>query len=332
MTLGAAVGEAALGRRLGNRAPLWGALFGIAPDLDVVITPFVDPVGFIVQHRGVSHSLLAVAVVSPLLAWVFHRRRGRSEPVPFPRWLCFFVGVFSTHILLDCFTNYGTQIFWPFSDLRVAWNSIFIIDPLYTVPLLACVLICLVLHRQRRARRVLNSVGLVVSTLYLVLAVVVKLHMNDVFSEALARRDIEVQRLMTCPTPLNTVLWYGMAETESGYHVAFHSLLDGDRDVSFRFVPRGEDLLDALKADRRVNRLVWFADGYYSVRPHAEGIVLDVLKFGRIDLEGDDGLYPFSYLLRPSVGSGVTVERLSPLGDLSLSRRLGELWTRILGV
>ena len=40
-----------------------------------------------------------------------------------------------THGLLDACTSYGTQLFWPFSDERVSWNNVSIVDPLFTIPI-----------------------------------------------------------------------------------------------------------------------------------------------------------------------------------------------------
>lgn len=338
IALGAAVGEAILGRRLGNRAPLWGAVFGTLPDLDVVIAPFVDSVGFIVHHRAMSHSLIVVAVASPLLAGLFRRlqgleRRSRStEPdVTCRRWLVFFLGILVTHILLDCLTSYGTQILWPLSDRRVSWSSIFIVDPLYTAPLLAGVVGCLLVARGRRLRQALNVAGLVISTAYLGWTAVNKAHMDALFAEIASSRGLVATRVMTCPTPFNNILWYGIVETEAGFHVGYASLLDETRDESLRFVPRREELLAGLRDDWRVDRLVWFADGYYAVEPHPDGLLFHVLKFGRLDLEGDEALYPFSYVIRRTADPGVQVEPLPRPQDVELPRRLGELWRRLLG-
>lgn len=333
ITLGAAVGEAVLGRQLGNRAILWGAAFGTLPDMDMVATPFQDSIEFIVHHRGASHSLLAVAIASPLLAWCFASRQQKPNqgPVGYLRWLAFFVLVFVTHVLLDCCTNYGTQIYWPFSDTRVAWNTIFIIDPLYTLPFLVCVIACLWLKRTSRWRRAVNYAGLVVSTGYLALTFANKHHVDSVFAASLAQQNIEARRMLTCPTPLNNLLWYCVAEGEDGFHYGFYSLLDTNRDVSFEFVPGRQDLWAATKDTYAVNRLIWFADGYYCLRPHPEGVVVHVMKFGKLNLKEPQDIYPFAYLVRDSPEFGFSVERYERPGDRDLGRLLPQLWERVLG-
>jgi len=329
ITLGAAVGEAILGRQLGNRAIVWGAVFGTVPDLDIVFTPFQDSIQFLVHHRGLSHSLLAVFVATPVLAWGF--AKAYRPAVGYWRWASFFFLVLLTHILLDCLTVYGTQLFVPFSDVRVAWSTIFIIDPLYTLPFLGCVVACLFLQRTGRWRRTINLIGLLLSTAYLALTVVNKLHVEQVFADALARQKIETTRLMTCPTPLNNVLWYCIAEDETGYHVGLYSLLDSHQDIEFRGVPRREDLLGDLASTYGVDRLIWFADGYYCVRPHPDSVILHVMKFGNLDLTGASDAYPFSYLVRPAANPGVLIERHERPSDISADELISRLWSRLRG-
>ncbi len=324
--LGAAVGEAVLGRRIGNKAILLGAAFGTLPDLDVVVSPFVDAVGFLVHHRAWSHSLLMTVVLSPVLAALF-RRVGNAG---FARWCHFFFWVFLTHILLDCCTSYGTQIFWPLADTRVAWNSIFIIDPLYTVPLLLGLLLAMMLRRDSVWRWRVNVAGLAVSTVYMAFAFGAKAHVGGVIEASLAKQKIPHTRYMTCPTPLNTVLWYAVAEGREGFHVATYSLLDASRDVAFDFVPRGEATLGPMTRSWPVDRLIWFANGYYAVEPSERGAVLRVLKFGRFSLEGNRVAYPFAFAVGVDGSGEVVVNQLPFARGASASEMASGLWSRML--
>ena len=130
--LGAGVGEVTLGKKVGNKAPLWGAVAGIIPDLDVIPGRFMDTVDYLTFHRGFSHSLIFSVIAAPIAGWLIAKIH-KKENLDWKPWaLLFFLGLI-THILLDCFTTWGTQVFWPF-DYRVAWNTIFVIDPLYTIP------------------------------------------------------------------------------------------------------------------------------------------------------------------------------------------------------
>ena len=158
--LGAAAAQAVFGRRLPRAAALVGAAAGMAADLDVFIPSGGDPVSGIIYHRHFTHSLLFIPLGGLLCA------------LPFVWWKTFkgsrphVVGAsavaYATHGLLDAFTSYGTLLLWPFSDRRVAWDSIGIVDPAFTLPLLVGV-VWAALARRRRAA----LVALLVSAAYM---------------------------------------------------------------------------------------------------------------------------------------------------------------------
>ncbi|MDX1531111.1 MAG: metal-dependent hydrolase, partial [Rhodothermales bacterium] len=175
--LGAAVGEAVLGRQVGNRAPLWGAVIGTVPDLDIVAYPLLSEPAALAWHRGVSHALLVAALVAPAVGLCVSRiyRDGR-----FRGWTRLGFFVYVTHPLLDACTVYGTQLLQPFSDVPLAYPIVFIIDPLYTLPLLAGIAVVLFLRREARARRVAIGAALALSTAYLGWAAGVKQHVDAV--------------------------------------------------------------------------------------------------------------------------------------------------------
>jgi len=127
IVLGAVVGEAVLGKRVGNKALFYGACAGTIPDLDVIVGKFTDTITAIEWHRGFSHSIVFCILMSPLLGWLVNKIERRASLGWKPWTLLFFWGLF-THPLLDAFTTWGTQLFWPW-DYKVAFNSIFVIDP-----------------------------------------------------------------------------------------------------------------------------------------------------------------------------------------------------------
>ena len=156
IALGAAVGEAVLGRKLGDRAMIAGAIFGTLPDLDVLVT-FSDAVASFTYHRSFSHSWIVLTLISPVLAWIslrFSRNNGFGQ-----WWLMIFLAL-NTHVLLDCFTVYGTHAMWPVSNYPIGWSTIFIIDPFYTVPLIIGLVIARRHARDTSTRFAANTVGL----------------------------------------------------------------------------------------------------------------------------------------------------------------------------
>ena len=131
------MGELVLGRKIGWKGMAWGLFFGTLPDLDIIVFPWLDRMEQLRWHRGISHSILMMVVAGFLFAKplsLLHRKKEVSAKRA--GWFVFLV--WSTHVLIDVFTSYGTQVFEPFSDQRVAWSNLFIIDPLFTLPLLVC--------------------------------------------------------------------------------------------------------------------------------------------------------------------------------------------------
>ena len=275
--LGAAVGEATLGRKVGWRAPLWGGLCGLLPDLDV-LWPFADPVSAFTWHRGYTHALAVLVLATPVGAWAAVRFHPATRP--FRRgWLLLAFLALVTHPLLDCFTVYGTQVFLPFSDFPVGWSTIFIIDPAFSVPVILGVLAALVLARDRGLGHRLNHAGLAIGVAWLALTLVIKAHVDRVAGDSL---PAGVTRYLTTPSPFNAVLWRVVAMTGEGrYLKGYYSLLDPEPRVSFVSRPDGHERLEPLRNAAAVARLIWFSRGFFSGRELGSGeIVLSDLRMG----------------------------------------------------
>jgi inner membrane protein len=314
ITLGAAVGEATAGREAANKAPLWGAVFGLLPDLDVLANPFLTEAQALTFHRSLTHSLLFIAVVTPLAAYLL-RHFSSDEAPSVRRWAGLVGAVLVTHVALDCLTTYGTQIFWPFSQYPVIYGAIFIIDPLYTIPLAAGLLASFRWGAGAKARRWANYAGLALSSAYLLLTVVNKQYIDHVFAQNLARKQPTAERFLTTPTPFNNVLWRGIAETGDGFYVGDYSLLDPDRSIEFRYVPKRHDLLGTVHENAFVQRLRRFSRGYFTVRRSEDGtLLIHDLRFGRNDLGlTAEGEYLFTFrLLEDAEGQIVGLRQEEP--------------------
>lgn len=308
--LGAAVGEAVLGRRVGAKAAAWGAALGTLPDLDVVVSPFVSPVAALYIHRGLTHGLLFGLVVGPLVGLGLARLH-RKEGVGWTRWALLATLALVTHPLLDSLTVYGTQLLNPFTDLPVSLAAVSIIDPLYTVPLLAGLVTAL--RRRGRPRAWANGLGLLVSTAYLAWALGAKGHVTERFEDALAAEGHAYDDLLTAPTLGNTLLWTALATDATGTWVGLYSLLD-DAPIRFERVAKRPELLAPYADDLPVERLFWFSRGYYAAERRADSLLVHDLRFGRLDLwMTRQAPYVFTFRLVRGVEGGVTsFEQLSP--------------------
>lgn len=264
IAVGAAIGTAVLGRKVGPRAALWGALCSTLPDLDVLVA-HGDPLRDFTLHRAHSHSLFWLTAAAPAVAWLLARleRRGGAH---FHEWLVLAWLAMIAHPLLDAFTVYGTQLLLPFSDYPVSVGSIFIVDPLYTLPLIVGTSVALRLRARdpTRAGR-WNAAGLVASTLYLGWTVAAQSHIEGVVNRAVASSTLADGRVLVTPTPFNSLLWRAVVMNSDGYDEGYYSLLDDVPTVAFEHHSSERRLLDSLQKDWSVRRLAWFSKGFYSV-------------------------------------------------------------------
>lgn len=260
--LGAAIGEAVLGKKIGGKGALLGAAVATIPDLDILLYPLLTDLQRISVHRGFSHSFLFSFLGAILLVFLFRKLKW-SKQLSAIRLFWFSWLALVTHIILDAFTSYGTQLFLPFSDYRVSLNSITIIDPVYTVPLLIGLLFSLYIFRKANNRRLYNYLGLTISTLYLLFTLVNKNHVENIYENQLAAQGISYNRLMTVPVVASNVVWYGVAKNEEGLYIGKYSEVTPN-EIQFDFFPTNEYLLKDLDG-WLVDRLKWFSQGYYIV-------------------------------------------------------------------
>ena len=324
LALGAAVGEATLGHRVGRKAALWGAICGTLPDLDVFI-PFGDPVADFTYHRSFSHSLLMLALLTPLVVWLIRRVHPRNAGHR-AGWFALVYLAFATHVLLDSCTIYGTQIFWPLDNTPMTWGSVFIIDPAFTLPLIVGLAAVALTRRNPRRGYRINAAMLTLSTLYLGWSFAAKYHAQGLAQASLATEGLRYDRIVTLASPFNTILWRIVAMNGDGYFVGWYSLLDGARKVEFKRYASDPDLLAGIENHWPVARLRWFTKGFYRVSEIDGEIVMTDLRMGIED----------SYVFRFSVGVPGNPRslprpavQLAPELDTS---RLPWLWARIQGL
>ena len=278
LLLGATVGEATIGRQVGRKATLWGAVCGTVPDLDVFIS-LGGPVHDFTYHRSFSHSLLVLALVTPLMVWLIRKVHPQYTSYH-ARWYWMVYLCFATHVLLDCFTIYGTQIFWPIVTTPISWGSIFIIDPLYTLPLLAAVLVSLWYQRHTPAIHRFNLTCIFLSSLYLSWSVLAKLHVSDLVENTLEAQNIQHTQYDVIATPFNTILWRIVVMDENGYYEGLYSLLDSNDQIQLTHQSSQSKLLDGISDHWPVERLQWFTHGFYRVGLETDEIIITDLRMG----------------------------------------------------
>jgi inner membrane protein len=319
IALGAAVGVAVMGRRTALwKAAAWGAVAGTLPDLDVFID-HGDAIANMVLHRAETHSLFWLTLFSLPFAALVARLHG--EWVLWQRWWLAMWLALITHPLLDAMTVYGTQLALPLSSHPFGVGSVFIIDPLYTLPLLVGTGITLASTRLRA-----NMLGLLLSTAYLVWGYGAQQHVERVARDALTRQGVAFERLLVTPSAFNTIAWRVVVMQREHYFEGFYSLLDKDRSIAFDRFDRGASLEAELRGIEGYRRISAFSQGFYALRQQGPRVLISDLRMGQ------EPAYTFSFAI---------AERASPVKALPVPEQIGTrpaldqflpwLWRRIWG-
>jgi inner membrane protein len=318
--LGGTVTYAILGKRLGRRAALYGAVLGTVPDLDVFID-FGGPIENMTYHRGFSHSFLVQAFIAPLIAWFTVRPATLKDAYFFRVCLAVFL-CFATHSLADLFTVYGTQVLWPFTSYPFSHSILFIVDPTYTLPLLIGFISALVFKNSARLLS-LNAWMLCISSLYLVWSTTAKVLIDETVQEALQNRGINAEIYESTPAPLNTLLWRAVAIDGDNYYEIWASLFDEENEIQIQRYPRNLGLIEGVATHPSVERLKWFTKGQYKAFESGNRIYMSDLRMGI------EGAYVFNFEVAKRDTAGLVLGSFEQLRVRPQFDRLSRVWQRI---
>ena len=291
--LGASLGDLLLGRRLGKKAMLVGGLLGTLPDLDVLVQ-YSDAVESFTYHRSWSHSLIILSLASPIIAYTFYYFRhvrqekqsihlpnritkSKHHPITYKRCLLFVWLVLITHAILDGFTIYGTQLFWPLDIPPAAIGSIFIIDPMYTTPLLIALWLSYRNSADHQGRYA--SVALLASSAYLGLTMLVQAHAKEIATESLSQQNISTDNIIVAPFPFS-LIWRIVAMENDNYYEGFYSLFDESRSPTYVKFESGRKIIDNNQHLWSTRRLDWFTRGMMAATVDQDQLVINDLRMG----------------------------------------------------
>ena len=261
-----------------RKALVAGALLGTLPDLDVLID-YGDAVRNFTYHRGFSHSLFVLPGVAVLI-WLLLRRWWEPVDVAPGRWLAAISLALITHPLLDAHTAYGTQLLWPLTVTPTSWSTIFIIDPLFTLPLLAGFVAILGWALRPGAHRVLVA-ALVLSTVYLGWTWIGKAVVERHARHSLAAAGLDYRALFSTPAPLNSLLWRVVVLTDEGYAEGFDSLIIDEGDIAFSSYVSDTTALAEAADIWAVQRLRWFSNDFVRADVVDGRLVITDLRMGQ---------------------------------------------------
>ena len=278
-TIGAVLPQALSKKNLGIVA-LLGFLSGMAPDLDIFIRSSTDPLLSLEYHRQFTHSLVFIpfgGLICALFLFVVFKK---ISPFNFKKtWLYCTLG-YGTHGLIDACTSYGTLLFWPFSDIRIAWNNISIIDPLFTIPL-----ILLIALATTKKNNVYSKIALGWAVTYLMIGMYLHNVAINVGKEIAEQRGHTITRIKAKPSFGNLILWKTIYETDNQFYVdatnlLFNKIIPGE---SIKKLNQEEDfpwLKEESQQYKDVERFKWFSNDFLAVNPQNKNQIIDIRYSG----------------------------------------------------
>ena len=273
--LGSAVALVATKGKHPQRAIIVGAALGTLPDLDVLI-PFENDLDAMTRHRSWSHSWLVHLLVAPAFAWVLgmiDRNWGWMNRF----FTCLLV--LMTHSGLDALTIYGTWLFWPFGIQPIMGGSVFIIDPLYTLPLLLGVL-WVWRHPNDKRKMIAIASAVSISSIYLCWGLLSKQYIESLAFQSLSNRDVSPQNLVATPTPFNSVLWRIIAVDQEHFYEGFYSHIAPEREISFRAFDRGIGLVQSIENHSSLDQFRAFNHGFHAFSNEGDRVLGQDLRMG----------------------------------------------------
>lgn len=325
IVLGAAVGEAVLGRKVGNKAMLYGAIAGTIPDLDIISSFFTDTVTALEDHRGFTHSIFFSVLFAPIFALIVTQFEKYKN---FKDWSWLFFWVLITHPILDAQTTWGTQLFWPL-DIRLAFKNVFVIDPLYTLPFLVFLILAMRQKKDSKKRQFYNNWGIIMSSSYLILTLILKSFSYQTFTKELAEQNIHYKEIETKPSPLNTFLWTANVETSDAFLIGYSSFLD-QHPIQFSSYPKNHHLLGDLAHHPKVKRMIAISKGWYTINKKNNTLFYNDLRFGLLSTQPNAMNFVFKYKIELDTnGTPFFIE--APKEKRDGKKLLSELWLRIKG-
>ena len=325
IVLGAAVGEAVLGRKVGNRAMFYGAIAGTIPDLDVISSFFVDSVTALEVHRGFTHSILFSVIFAPIFGYLVSKIDSYKS---LKGWSMLFFWTLFTHPILDAHTTWGTQLFWPF-DIRLAFKTIFVIDPLYTLPFLFFLILAIFQKKDSLKRQRYNRTGLIISSSYLALTFLLKGLSFYQFTDALEQQNITYQEIDTKPAPLNTILWTANIKRENDFLIGNYSFFDTEA-IQFSKYPKNHELIDHIIENKKVQRMIHISKGWYTITKEEDQLFYNDLRFGLLSTKEDATNFVFQYKIIEHNDGTINFKETEK--DIADGKKLiAELWERVKG-
>lgn len=310
IALGACMGEAFAGKKLGKKAMIWGAMAQSIPDIDFIASFWLDTSSNLLAHRGFTHSFLFCVIITPLLALIAEYWH-RPHNINLKHWILFFGAVIFAHIFLDAFNNYGVGWLEPFSHKRFSFNMLYVADPFFSIWTgLATIALLFIPRKSTLIRDRIWKTAFVLTTVYLLLCVAIKNKIDIDVKKSLQEQKVNYTQYFTTPAPFQNSLWYVVAGNDSGFYIGYKSIFDSTKSIDFTYFPRNNNLLETIENKEKIYKLKRFSQNFSTIEKWNDTLVFNDLRFGQMKgWENPNGKFVFHYFLQEPYDNTLVVQR-----------------------
>ena len=306
-------------------ATILGFLSGMAADLDIFIRSSNDPLLYLEFHRQFTHSLIFIPIGGFLCAIFFYYLFLRNKDITFKQTYIYSTLGYATHGLLDSCTTYGTQLLWPFTDDRVAWNTISIIDPLFTIPLLSLIILAVI-----KKKKIISYLALFWVIFYSIFGLIQKERAEAIGAELASSRGHELVNVVAKPSFANLIVWKIIYETDKKYYIdavrlSFDIKIIKGLSIDKLNIKNSFPWLDTNSQQAKdIERFRWFSNGYIALSKTNSNQIIDI-RYSTLPNKGD-GLWGIE--LSPTVTNDKHIKMVT--NRRSRSDTYKKLWNLII--
>jgi len=306
-------------------ATILGFLSGMSADLDIFIRSSEDPMLYLEFHRQFTHSLLFIPIGGLICALFFYYFFLQKKDISFKQTYVYTTIGYATHGFLDSCTTYGTQLLWPFTNDRIAWNTISIIDPLFTFPLLILILLAVV-----RTRKIFSYTALSWVFIYGFFGFIQQERAINIGKEIAINRGHKITNIESKPSFANLIVWKIIYTTEKSYYIDAVKLglstrvYEGTK-IAKLDIQKSLPWLDPKSQQAKdIEKFRWFSNGYVAMSKTIPNQIIDI-RYSMLPNEGD-GLWGIE--LRPDAHIKEHVKTVS--NRRSNEQTYARLWSMII--
>ena len=314
IALGATVASSVGFKPFGRKVILVGAALGTLPDLDIFIN-YGNVIDNYTSHRGFSHSLFVLTLLSIAIYVLVLKFKPHFKDHKVALFGVIFLPLI-THPLLDTFTTYGTQLLWPLKSAPIAWNSIFIIDPLYTLPLLMTMLFLWFSKDKKRWIKA-NNMALLFSCCYLLWG---QVSQGIILYQVKQNIEDKESKILVMPTPFNSVYWRVIRYQEDHFFETFTHIND-TKPLQWKEFKTNRSLIKEVTKLPTLDRLEWFSHGWLRFDEIEGQLQVTDLRLGFA------GYHPFKFTI--AVKKGEEWQSVDPVKIKSNEQQRQQLFTKL---